>query len=269
YLNIIVRSFIDFFKDDGIMLAGSLSYFSMMALLPLCLFLITIFGYFLGHSHEFYAFFSKRLISLFPDITSEITQELKKLIHFRGIGTFSIILYGLLSYQVFASLENAMNAIFKVKKRRSFFWSLVLSLVIVTLIITMLLISFTATSTISLLKAFRPMLPELRIGLITSLLIQYVIPFFTVLFTISIIYIFFPRTRVRFSHAFAGAFFTTVFLEIAKHIFTWYVGTVVKFGTIYGPLSAFVVFLLWVFYSICILLIGAEMVHNLGTSKKR
>ena len=43
---------------------------------------------------------------------------------------------------------------------------------------------------------------------------------------------------------FQGALFATVFLEIAKHIFTWYVGTVVQFGTIYGPLTAFVVFLL-------------------------
>ncbi|HAM51008.1 MAG TPA: hypothetical protein DCP92_10095 [Nitrospiraceae bacterium] len=38
-------------------------------------------------------------------------------------------------------------------------------------------------------------------------------------------------------------------------------------GTIYGPLSAFVIFLLWVFYSSCIFLIGAEVVHNLGSLK--
>jgi uncharacterized BrkB/YihY/UPF0761 family membrane protein len=49
---------------------------------------------------------------------------------------------------------------------------------------------------------------------------------------------------------------------------TWYVGTIVNFGTIYGPLSAFFVFLLWVFYSSCIFLIGAEMVHNLSPAKK-
>jgi membrane protein len=81
-------------------------------------------------------------------------------------------------------------------------------------------------------------------------------------------YIFFPKMKVRISYAFAGAFFAAVFLEIAKHIFTWYVGTVVKFGTIYGPLTAFFVFLLWVFYSSCIFLVGAEFVHNLIIKKK-
>jgi membrane protein len=87
-------------------------------------------------------------------------------------------------------------------------------------------------------------------------------------FTITVVYILFPKSKVKLSHAFAGALFTTVFLEIAKHLFTWYVGTVVKFGTIYGPLTAFVVFLLWVFYSSCIFLIGAEIVHNQGQYKK-
>jgi membrane protein len=83
-----------------------------------------------------------------------------------------------------------------------------------------------------------------------------------------VVYLFFPKAKVKTRHALIGALFTTVFLEIAKHFFTWYVGTVVQFGSIYGPLTAFVVFLLWMFYSSCILLIGAEVVHNLGTYKK-
>ena len=56
--------------------------------------------------------------------------------------------------------------------------------------------------------------------------------------------------------------------KIAKHIFTWYVGTVIVYGTIYGPLTAFIVFLLWVFYSSCIFLVGAEIVHSLTIHRK-
>jgi len=250
------------------MLAGSVSYFSMMALLPFCLFLIAIFGYFLGHYPGLYEFLSNRLTSFFPDITSGITKELGKLISFRAIGTFSLVLYGLLSIQVFASLENAINIIFKVKKRRNFLWSIVLSLLIITFIILMLFISFMATTLIPLIKTFSYVFPDLKIGLITRVLLQYAVPFLTIFFMVMMMYIFFPKVRVRASHAFSGALFTTIFLEVAKHLFTWYVGTVIKFGTIYGPLSAFVVFLLWVFYSSCIFLIGAEMVHNLSPMKK-
>jgi len=268
YLKILIRSFIDFIKDGGLILAGSLSYFTMMALVPFCLFLITIFSYFLGHYQNFYQFFFNRLSYLFPDITSEITEQLGKLIAFKGIGTFSIILYGFLSLPLFSSIENAMNIIFKVQQKRTLFWSLLISLLILTLIIFMLSISFAATSLIQLLKASQSFFPEIRIGLITGFLLRYIVPFIMVLFTTMIMYLFFPKAKVRANHAIIGALFTTTLLEIAKHIFTWYVGTVVQLGSIYGPLTAFVVFLLWMFYSSCILLIGAEIVHNLGMYRK-
>jgi membrane protein len=264
-----MKSFFDFFRDGGLMLAGSISYFSMMAIVPLCLFLITVFGHLLGHYQDFYVFFSTRLISFFPQITEGLTKELSKLIMFKGIGAFSLILYGILSFQVFASLENALNIIFKIKQGRHFFFSMLLSLIMLTFLLFMLLISFFATSFIPLLKTFREVFPELRIGLITSFLIQYVVPFLMVFFTITVFYIFFPKTKVKFLNAFSGAIFTTIFLEIAKHVFTWYVGNIVKFGTIYGPLTAFVVFLLWMFYSSCIFLIGAEIVHNLSNSQNK
>ena len=268
YPRLYLKSFADFFRDGGIVLAGSLSYFSMMALVPLCLFLITIFGYILGHYQGFYEFFSSKLSSFFPDITQGITSELRKLIAFKGIGTFSLLLYGVLSIQVFASIENALNTIFKVKRKRTFLWSIILSLVIITFLILMLFISFIATTLIPLLKMLRGV-PELRMGLITVFLLQFAVPFLMVWFTITVMYIFFPKINVKISHALSGALFSTVFLEIAKHIFTWYVGTVVQFGTIYGPLTAFVVFLLWVFYSSCIFLIGAEVVHNLSVLKTK
>lgn len=268
-LGILSRSVADFFRDGGIMLAGAISYFSMMALVPLCLFLITILGYILGHYHGFYEFLLKKLSHFFPDITSEIVSELGKLMAFKGIGTFSVVLYGVLSLQVFSSVESALNRIFKTKQRRTFLWSAILALVIITFLISMLLISFIATSLVPLLLNMRDIFPNLRIGIITVFLIRYVIPFFMVLFSITVMYIFFPKAKVKMSHALAGSLFATVFLEIAKHVFTWYVGTVINFGTIYGPLTAFVLFLLWMFYSSCIFLIGAEIVHNLSAAGKR
>ncbi len=268
FVKIISKSFIDFFRDNGVMLAGSISYFAMMTIVPFCLFLITLLGYILGKYHGFYDYFSHRLIEFFPEITSGIIKELNKLISYKAIGTLSLLLYGFLSIQVFASLENALNIIFKVKKKRSFFLSLIFSIIMITFIIITIFISFTATSLIPLLKNLKHTFPTLRIGLITVFLIKYIVPFTTVLLAVTIMYLFFPKSKVKTKHALSGAIFTTILLEIAKHVFTWYVGSVVKFGTIYGPLSAFIVFLLWVFYSSCIFLIGAEIVHNLNPSKK-
>ncbi len=84
FMKALVKSFSDFFRDGGLMLAGSLSYFSMMAIVPFCLLLATIFGYFLGEEKAFYQFLSARLTSYFPDVTHEITEELRRLITYIG-----------------------------------------------------------------------------------------------------------------------------------------------------------------------------------------
>jgi membrane protein len=267
-LEVLWPSIKDFFRDGGLMLAGSMSYFMMMALVPFCLFIMTLLGYFLGQYPELYDFFVKRVSNLFPSITDDITQEILKLIRYKGIGKVSLLLYGLLSYQLFASFETSMNVIFKVSRKRRFIFSFLISLIVVTLVIALLVISFVAVSLMPLLAGLKTYFPSLRIGLMTGFVISYIMPFLLVMVAAATIYIFFPRAKVRLRHALKGAFFTALFLEIAKHIFTWYIGEIAPLGRVYGPLSAFVVFLLWMFYSSGILLIGAEIVHNLHMAKK-
>jgi membrane protein len=269
YVRVLLKSLIDFFRDGGMMVAGSMSFFAMMAIVPFCLFLVTIFGQVLGQDRDFYQFFVSRLAGFFPKITSQITEEMRKIITYHGLRKFSLVLYGFLSYNLFSSIESAINVIFKIRVKRSFIISFILSLFVVTMVVAILFISFGATSLISMLKTLKEFFPGLHIGKITGFLIRFVIPLFLVFLIVMVLYLVLPRKMVTFVHAVWGAFFTAIFLEAAKHLFTIYVVHVMRLGTIYGPLSAFVIFLLWVFYSSCIFLIGAELVHNLGSSKGR
>ncbi|MCK5506106.1 MAG: YihY/virulence factor BrkB family protein, partial [Thermodesulfovibrionia bacterium] len=61
----------------------------------------------------------------------------------------------------------------------------------------------------------------------------------------------------------AGALLLTVLLELAKHFFTWFVKNLAYIGTIYGSLTTFILFLLWMYYLSCIFLLGGEFVNNL------
>lgn len=268
FIKLFCRSIIDFFRDGGMMLAASISYFSMMAVLPFCLFLIAIFTYFLGHDEAFFNFFTAKLLNFFPKAAQQIARELRDALSYRGIGTFTFIAYGLMSYQLYSSLESAINVVFKVKDKRSFISHLLISLFLITLLIIFFLLSFGASSTISVLNTFKNDIPGLQIHAITSFIIKYIVPFILAFVTISTLYIMLPKRKIRWRNALAGALFATVFHEGAKHIFTFYVVKVVKLGTVYGPLSAFIIFLLWGFYSSCIFLIGAETVHNLEVRKK-
>ena len=52
-------------------------------------------------------------------------------------------------------------------------------------------------------------------------------------------------------------FFTN---DAVRHLFNLYVVNIAtQIGAIYGPLSGFVIFLLWIYYAACIFLIGAEL----------
>lgn len=268
FIKLFFLSVIDFFRDGGLMLAASISYFSMMAVLPFCLLLIAIFTYFIGHDEAFFIFFSAKLMNFFPKAAQHIASELRDALSYKGVGTYTFTAYGLLSYQLYSSLESAINVVFKIKDKRSFVSHLLISLFLITLLIIFFLISFVASSTISVFNTFKNDLPGLQIHAITSYIIKYIVPFILAFVTISTLYIILPKRKIRWRNAIAGALVAAVFHEAAKHIFTFYVVKVVKLGTVYGPLSAFIIFLLWGFYSSCIFLIGAETVHNLEARKK-
>jgi membrane protein len=268
-IKLIGRSIADFFRDGGPMLAGSISYFAIMAVLPFCLFLIAIFTYFIGHDEEFFKFITAKLLSFFPKAAQSIAKELRDAISFKGVGTFTLFAYGILSYQLYSSLESALNVVFKIKDKRSFISHFFISLFLITLLIAFLLLSFGASSAISVLNTLRGDLPGLEIRTITAFIIKYIVPFILVFVTIATLYIILPKKKIRWRNAMVGALIAAIFLETTKHIFTFYVVKVVKFGAIYGPLSAFIIFLLWGFYSSCIFLIGAETVHKLELRKRQ
>lgn len=88
---------------------------------------------------------------------------------------------------------------------------------------------------------------------------RHLVPFFKT---------FFPNTKVALSNAGRGALLTAILWEAAKHLFTWYMGNVAHYKSLYGSLTTIVVFLSWIYYSASILLYGAEVVYQLGSQKR-
>lgn len=265
---VLARSLRDFIRDDGITYAASLSYFFIVTIVPLCLFVVTVFGYVLGENLEFFEFFVSKLLGLFPEITKGITGELQKLITYKGIGVMGMALYAILASQFYMALNKSLQAIFKVQERRSRLRSFVLALIVATMVLGLLFLSFLLTSGVTVIKALEKYFPAVGIGRISAIMIRYVFPLLLVQFIAIAVYMIIPYRRVGFYSAFWGGLFTALMLEAAKHLFTLYVGSIREFGTIYGSLSTFVVFLLWVYYSAAIFLVGGEIVHNLAGDKR-
>ncbi len=267
-MKILLKSFIDFFKDDGPMFAGAISCFFMLAFVPFFLFLVSILGYVLGQNNDFYNFLISQVTNLFPRVTHQVTKQLQSVVIYREIGIVTLFIYGLFSYQLYVSLETAVHHIFKIKAKRSLVFSVLLSLLTVTLLIAFTILSFGATGILSLLKDLREYFPGLKIGMATRFFSRFVIPAFLVFLFTTALYMLLPREKIPLRHALWGGVFTAFFLEAAKHVFTFYITVKIsRLGAIYGSLTAIVTFMMWLFYSSSIFLIGAELVHNLRNSK--
>jgi YihY family inner membrane protein len=258
------KSITGFIRDEGFYLAASISYFLIVALVPLSLLIVSLFGHLLGHNQEFYQYALTRLVSSFPSVTSGITNELRNIITFKGISLITLFIYAFLSLQLFYSIEHAMNVIFKVPKRRHFLLSLFWSVFIIMLLIIFLLLSFTVSSVAGVFKGIPVSMLGVEIGYKAGIFVGYIAPFLLVLATFTAIYLIIPTVRVSLRNAFFGSMLVTILWELAKHFFTWYVKNVIHFGAIYGSLTTFILFLLWVYYLSIIFLFGGEFVNNLN-----
>jgi membrane protein len=269
-MNVILKSIFSFFKDNGPLHAGSIAYFFLLSFVPFCLLLIAIFGYFLGENVEFYEFFSARAMRFFPAATTDISRGLAALVTYRKIGVYSLAVYGYFSFLLYQSLEFAVHAIFRERVGRSHLISIVMSFLIIGLIAGLIIVSFAATLLIRTLNMIITDSTGIPLGVAASFLIRFVIPIFLVFITATLLYALLPVRHIALRDALRGGFFTAIFLEAARHLFTIYVVSVAtEFGAIYGPLSSFVIFLLWVYYAVCIFLIGAEIVCTLDVSERR
>jgi membrane protein len=257
-------SFTSFFRDECFNLAASIAYFLIVALVPLSLLIVALFGYMLGGNQELYNFMLSKLVGFFPAVTSGITSELRNLITYKGISLITLFIYGFLALQLFYSVERAMDVIFNVPKKRHFLLSMFWTVFIVTLVIMFWLLSFTVSSIAGVFSQHPINLFGFAVSYKAAIFLRYVAPFVLVLLTFTTVFMVVPQVKISLKNAFSGALLVTVLWEVAKHFFTWSVRNMAYIGTIYGSLTTFILFLLWMYYLSCIVLLGGEFVNNLS-----
>jgi len=89
--------------------------------------------------------------------------------------------------------------------------------------------------------------------------------FFPLLFTFLaflLMYLVIPFTRVQWRSAMVGALVGSVFWELAKNIFANSVGQSVRYSTIYGSLAVIPIFLVWLYITWIIVLLGLEIAYT-------
>src|SRR2546428_12517527 len=78
-----------------------------------------------------------------------------------------------------------------------------------------------------------------------------------------------PYRRVGVGPALAGGIVAAILWEIAKQLFGLYIRQVGVYDQIYGPFAALVAFIMFVYYSAVVFVVGAAYVAALDARRRR
>ena len=243
------------FREDRLGLtAGSLTFTTMVGLVPLMTVMLAVFTAFPMFS-RFQAALEKYLLqSLVPEsiakpVLGALTQFAAKA---SQVGTLGLAVLLAAALALVLTIDRTLNAIWRVRKRRPVAQRVLVYWAAMTLGPLLLGVSLSLTS--YAISASRGLVDTMPGGV--SLLLA-TIEFSLLAGGLAGLYRFAPNTYVSWTHAWAGALFAAVGFEIAKRALAWYVSLVPTYSVIYGAFATLPIFLLWIYISWVVVLLGA------------
>ncbi len=73
-----------------------------------------------------------------------------------------------------------------------------------------------------------------------------------------------PNRYVPWKHALAGGIFAGIAFELMKRVFAWYITSFPTYTLVYGAFATFPIFLIWIYFSWLVILLGAVLAAALS-----
>ncbi len=246
-----------FVEDGGLHHTASLTYTTLLSLVPLMTVTLAVFSAFPVSDRvaiEIQDFVFHNFVPASGEVIREHLETFsQKASRLSGAGTVFLVIVAVM---MMGNIDRAFNTIWQVRRKRSaiavftVYWA-VLSLGPILIGISMVLTSYLVSLTF-LAEAVG------RTGLLGLM------PVLASAVAFTLLYVLVPNRSVPLRHAIAGGVLAAVLFELAKHGFALYVTTFPTYQAIYGALAAVPVFLIWIYLSWLITLLGAEFTYCLG-----
>jgi len=263
------RALKKFNGDNGFFLASGITFNILINLIPFIMLLLALVGTYLYNDQQVLNHIRAYFRDVAPALDPKITKSLADIIQDRQIvGVIGFIGLLWLSTWVFGSLQIAFNIVFRVEKGRGMLPGIGIDLLMILLAGILLLLSMFLSSAIAALQVFRGRIPVV-IGPTVQWILRYALPFIFTFCMFFLIYKIIPNKRLHFKSALKAALVTGLLWELTKHLFTWYVFHIARYTVIYGSLNTLVLFVLWVYYSSMIVVVGGEFAYFLEEDRQR
>jgi membrane protein len=253
---------LSFAEDSGFVLASSVTFYLILAVVPVILFALSLIGMMLSQQH--YAQQLTEILKIFvanPKTIESFTRITEPIIkNSTSITVWGSLMLLFVSGGMFRSMEYAMNRVFKAKSRgllRSYAIGIIFSMIINLMLMIGLLASpvmgYAAITDIPVIKSIIDSIPAL------AWILQNVFSWFVFGVLCVIIYYVLPNTNKRFRDVLYGAFASAILWNILRYFFNIYL---VHFSTlefIYGALGTIIGAVMWLYLSVVIIIFGAEI----------
>ena len=254
----------DFLGRNCTHIAGAIAFYTLFAMFPLFLAIISILGYVLGpRPDEEQLRLAKNIAEVLPVSSEFVSKEVQGVVSARAITGIASV-FGLLwaSTAVFGGIRKGINAAWGIKKTRPFLKERLIDFALVLGAGVVLLAALFSAPGLSLLKEITnvlapdsPLFSEFVWNMIARLLFP-VLSFLTFL----ILYRYLPNTEVRYGVVWPGALLASLAFDGANLGFVWYVQNFpIDYNLIYGSVGAILALLTWVYVSAIIALFGASV----------
>jgi membrane protein len=243
------------FREDHLALtAGSLTFTTLISLVPLVTVMLAVFTAFPMFGRFQVSVQQYFVQALVPDhIARPVLQTLTQ---FAGkaskLGSVGLLLLGITALALMLTIDRTLNGIWRVPRPRPLAQRVLVYWAALTLGPLLLGVSLSLTSVA--VSSSRGLVSALPGGL--TLLIE-LLEFSLLAAGMALLFRFMPNTHVRWRHAWAGAVFVALGFEVAKRALGWYVKSVPGYAMVYGAFATLPIFLLWIYLSWLIVLFGA------------
>jgi membrane protein len=248
------------FREERLGLtAGSLTFTTLISLVPLLTVMLALFTAFPMFS-SFQAALQKYFLqSLIPDNIAK--QVLGVLTQFSAkanrLGLAGLIALVATALAVMLTVDRTLNQIWHVQRPRPFAQRVLVYWAALTLGPLLLGASLALTSLA--LSAGQGWIKTMPGGL-TNLLNMLELGILTL--AVGGLFRYVPNTHVRWRHALLGGVFVALGFDLAKSLLAWYVKLVPTYSTMYGAFAALPIFLVWLYLGWVIVLLGALLAAN-------
>ena len=248
-------------NDTILRVSSSLSYTSLIALVPLLSIALAIFSAFPVFADVREQIQEVVLKNFIPAIEDDIKQYLNNFINATAqLTTVGVAGLAITAILLLSTIENSFNFIFKVTKPRHIATKITLYWTVITLGPLLLGAAWSLRGYLYTLQTY---VDNVSFPAITNML-----PAFLNFIILVMIYILVPNRKVNILHASIGAITSVMLFWIMRKFFGLMILSNATYKTLYGALAALPIFLVWMYLVWAVVIFGAVVTAAIDEYKK-